>query len=195
MVVAVLAIVGLFYLTAALVDRGVWGRWLGYGAVGMMLAAWGLEWLLIWGQREVQWYAAPAGFYLLGVGYLEWRQGSRGLARWIDRAALVLLFGSAFWQSLGENGWPYFLLLLAEGLLILWWGSTRRLRRFLYASVTAITVGTAGQLIEPLLSANRWIVFGVAGILLVSLAILVERRLEMALALTQEVRQRLEEWE
>lgn len=192
MVVTVLALLGLLYVTAALVDRR---RSLGYTAVAMMLGAYGLEWLLVWGQREVQWYVVPAALYLLGIGYLEWRQGSRPLARWIDRAALLLLFGSAFWQSLGDSGWPYYVLLLVEGLLVLWWGSTRRLRRFLYAGVAAVTIGTAGQLIEPLLSANRWIVFGVAGILLVGLAILVERRLEVALALSREVRQRLEEWE
>ncbi|MCI0727489.1 MAG: hypothetical protein L0332_12310, partial [Chloroflexi bacterium] len=192
MVVAVLAILGLFYLAAALVDGK---RWLGYWAIGLLLAAWSLEWLLLWGQREVQWYALPAGIYLLGIGYLEWREGNRGLACWVDRAALLLLLGSAFWQSLGADGWPYALLMGGEGLLVVWWGSTRRLRRFLYAGVIGVTVDVAGQLIDPLLSANRWIVFGAAGLALVALAILVERRLETALALTQEVRQRLEKWE
>jgi hypothetical protein len=192
MVVAVLAILGLFYLAAALAER--W-YWLGYGAVLLLLGAWSVEWLLLWNLREVQWYAIPAGVYLLGVGYLEWTAGSRTLARWIDRAALVLLLGSAFWQSLGADGTPYALLMGTEGLLVGWWGSTRRLRRFLYAGVAGVTLDVSGQLVEPLLSANRWIVFGVTGMLLVTLAILVERRLETVLALSEDVRERLERWE
>ncbi|MEW5872127.1 MAG: hypothetical protein AB1894_22890 [Chloroflexota bacterium] len=195
MLVSVLALLGLFYLAAALVERR---RWLGYGAVAMLLAAWCLEWSLVWGQREVQWYAVPAGIYLLGVGYLEWTaggKGSRALARWIDRAAILLLLGSSFWQSLGPEGGRYALLMGVEGLLLLWWGSARRLRRFLYAGVGGVTLDVAGQLIEPLLSANRWIVFGVAGALLIGLAIFIERRLEQVMALSREVRQRLEKWE
>jgi hypothetical protein len=193
MVVAVLAILGLFYLAAAVVERHTR---LGYIAVAMMLLAWSLEWGLVWNQREVQWYAIPAGVYLLLVGYLEWRHGSRGLARWIDRLALLLLLGTSFWQSLGPNGWPYALLMGFEGLMITWWGSTRRLRRFLYAGVIGVTIDVTWQLIDPLLTAtNRWIVFGIVGVFLVSLAIIVERRLEKVMALTKDVRRRLENWE
>ncbi len=192
-VVATLSLLGLFYLAAAVVEKKTR---LGYVAMAMMLGAWSLEWALVWGQREVQYYAVPAGAYLLMVGYLEWHNGSRALARWIDYSALLLLLGTSFWQSLGPVGWAYALLMGFEGLMIAWWGSTRRLRRFLYAGVIGVTVDVIGQLIQPLLTAtNRWIVFGIVGIFLVSLAILVERRLENVLALTKDVRRRLEHWE
>jgi hypothetical protein len=193
MTVSVLAITGLLYLAAALVER--WA-WLGYGAVALLLGAWSLEWFFIWGMREPQWYAVPAGAYLLGVGYLEWRQDRKTLARWIDRAGLLLLLLSSFWQSMTEpNGWPYALLMGAEGLAITWWGSARRQRRFLYFGVAGVVVDVVGQLIEPLLSANRWIVFGVAGLILVAIAVLVERQLEAVMRLSRELRERLEEWE
>jgi hypothetical protein len=194
-VVNVFAMLGLFFLAAAAVER--WRR-LAYGAVALLLGAWSLEWLLIWGQREVQGYAIPAGLYLLGMGYLEWTSGrplEKALGRWIDQSALLLLMGSSFWQSLGDAGGWYALLLGAECLLILWWGSARRLRRFLYAGVAGMVINLFGQLIDPLLSVNRWIVFGAAGGLLVTLAILVERRLERVLKLSAEVRKRLEDWE
>jgi hypothetical protein len=168
--------------------------WLSYGAVGLLLGSWGIELLLVWGQREVQWYAIPAGLYLLGVGYLEWAWGSRPLARWLDRAALLLLLGSSFWQSLGDDGWIYALLLGAEGLAIVWWGSARRLRRFLYAGVDGVTLDVAGQLLEPLFSANV-IVLATVGMSLIVLASLVERRLEAVKLLSKELRDRLEEWE
>jgi hypothetical protein len=193
MTVGVLAITGLLYLAAALVER--W-TWLGYGAVALLLSAWSLEWFFIWGMRETQWYAVPAGIYLLGVGCLEWRQDRKTLARWIDRAGLLLLLFSSFWQSMtATNGWPYALLMGAEGLAITWWGSARRQRRFLYFGVAGVVVDVVGQLIEPLLSANRWIVFGVAGLILVTIAVLVERQLEAVMRLSRELRERLEEWE
>jgi hypothetical protein len=193
MVVTVLALTGLLYLAMALVRR--W-NWRGYGAVALLLCAWSLEWFLVWGSRQVQWYAAPAGLYLLGVGYFEWREGRKGLARWIDHAGLLLLLGSAFYQSLAEtNGWPYALLMGAESLLVIWWGSARRQRRFLYLGVIGIVAAVCGQLIEPLLSVNRWIVLGVVGMLIVATAILIERSLERARRLSQEWKERLDKWE
>jgi len=188
MVVSVLAILGLFYLAAAITDRR---RWVGYVAAAMLLSAWGLQWLLVWEMREVQWYAVPAGAYLLGIGYLEWRNGRRPWARWIDWAALLLLLGSSFRQSLGDRGWLYALLMGGEGLAVLWLGSARRMRRFLYAGVGAVIVDVVAQLINQLASVNRWIVFGVVGLLLLGLGILVERRLGWV----KELRDRLEDWE
>ncbi len=189
MAVSVLAILGLLYLGASIVDRR---RWLGYVAMAMLLGAWSLEWLLVWGMREVQWYAVPAGLYLLGIGYLEWTRGSRAWARWIDYAGLLLLLGSSFWQSQSkEPGWPYAIVMAVEGMLILWWGSARRLRRFLYAGAAGLLIDGVGQFITQLPSSNRWIAFLVAGILLLGLAILIERRIIKL----QELRKRLETWE
>jgi hypothetical protein len=193
MAVAVLALVGLLYLAAALVRRWYWR---GYGAVALLLCAWSLEWFLVWGLREVQWYAIPAGLYLLGVGYLEWRQDRRQLARWIDRAAMLLLLGSSFYQSLAEQyGWPYVLLMGGESLFLIWWGSARRQRRFLYLGVIGVVTDVGGQLIEPLLSVNRWIVFGGVGLFVISVAILVERSLETVKQVSRELQERLETWE
>ncbi|HDP90230.1 MAG TPA: hypothetical protein ENN42_09835 [Thioalkalivibrio sp.] len=193
MAVATLSILGLLYLAIGLVRR--W-YWLGYGAVGLLLAAWSLEWFLVWDLREIQWYAIPAGVYLLVIGYLEWGQDRRGLARWIDRAALLLLLGSAFYQSLAEpRGWPYALLMGAESFLIIWWGSARRQLRFLYAGVIGIVSGVGGQLIEPLLSVNAWLVFGGVGLFVLLLSIFIERSLEAVRRLSEDVRQRLEDWE
>ncbi|MFZ6031253.1 MAG: hypothetical protein ACOYYS_26385 [Chloroflexota bacterium] len=193
--IGVLAVLGIFYLTAAIVERY---RQLAYGAVALLLAAWSLEWLLVWGQREVQWYVLPAGLYLLAISYFEWTRGGedgKSLARWLDRAALLLLLGSVFWQSLGDLGGRYALLMGVECLLAVWWGSARRLRRFLYIGVAGMTLNVFGQLIDPLLSANRWIVFAFVGSILLVLAILIERRRETVLKLSADVRKQLEGWE
>jgi hypothetical protein len=191
--VAVLALLGLLYLGAALVRRWYWR---GYGAVALLLCAWSLEWFLVWDLREVQWYAVPAGVYLLGVGYLEWRQARKRLARWIDRAALLLLLGTSFYQSLGDDGWLYALLMGVEGLLLIWWGSARRQRRFLTFGVLGVVLAVSGQLLRQLFSVtNAWIAFGVVGLFVIAVAILVERSLETVKRVSQEWRERLEKWE
>ncbi|MGD8627338.1 MAG: hypothetical protein PVJ34_22590, partial [Anaerolineae bacterium] len=191
----VLAIDGLLYLTAALVRR----KWtLAYGAVALLLGAWALWWRFFLEMAAFQWYAVPAGAYLLALGWAEWHQGHRALALWIDRAGVLVWLGTAWWQSLPgvmDSGWPYALIMGAESLLLVWWGSARRQKVFLYTGAAAVVLNALTQSIEPLLSANRWIVFGVAGLLIVSLAILVERNLKQIRELSLEMRQRLEGWE
>lgn len=192
MMVSTLAILGLFYLIAALAERRP--RW-GYGALFFLLVSWSL-WLRLLGQQvELQYYAIPASIYLFGIGWFEWRTGSKTLATWIDRAALLLLFGSVFWQSLtSDNGAWYALLMIVEGLLVLWWGSARRLRRLLYAGVLGVVVALLGQLIRPLLAFNT-VAMLILGLVLLVLGILLERQLENVRALSQDMRQRLEHWE
>jgi hypothetical protein len=94
-----------------------------------------------------------------------------------------------------DNGWPYALLMGVESLLLVWWGSARRQKQFLYLGAVALVLNVVTQSIEPLLSVNRWIVFGIAGLLLVSLAVLVERRLEKIREFSADLQVRLEGWE
>jgi FtsH-binding integral membrane protein len=66
----------------------------------------------------------------------------------------------------------------AEGFAALWWGSARRLRRFLYAGMIGVVLATVAQLINSLQSVNQWIVFGMIGLLVIVVAVLIERKLE-----------------
>jgi hypothetical protein len=187
MIVDVLALLGLLYVTAAFVHRRTRA---GYFSIAMLLAAWMLFafYVQIWdGATNVQWYALPAGLYLLGISFIEWRNGNRTFARWIDYAAVLLMMGSLFWQTL-LFGWNYFLMLFAEGFAAFWWGSARRLRRFLYAGMMGVILATVAQLINSLQSINQWLVFGGTGLIVVIAAILIERNID-------KIRQTLETWE
>jgi hypothetical protein len=191
MVLGVLSLLGLLYVAAAVAHR--WLR-LGYVALGMLLTGWILYAFYIqqWDRlARVQWYAIPAGLYLLGIAYLEWERGHKRLARWLDYAAMLLMMGSLFWQTL-LFGWGYALLLGSEGFSAFWWGSARRLRRFFYAGMVGVMLATLGQLINSLRSINQWIVFGTIGLLLIAMAVFVERKLEDIKAWQEKV---LENWE
>ena len=195
MLMWVLALTGLLYLATAVVRR-----WyvLGYGAVALLLGAWALWWRFFVEMPGFQWYAVPAGLYLLGIGWLEWRQGRKVLARWIDRAGMLVWLGSTWWQSIPgvmERGWPYALIMGAEALLLVWWGSSRRQKWFLYIGVVAVVVDVITQSIAGMLGPYRWIVLGVVGLLVMGIAVLVERKLEAIRGLSVELRERLEGWE
>ena len=190
MFVWTLALIGLLYAAAAAVYQRIR---LGYLAVGMLLTSWFTYayYINVWDNlRQLQWYALPAGLYLLGIGFVEWQQGNRNLARWLDYAGILLLLGSLFWQTL-VYGWWFAILLGGEGFAAFWWGSARRLRRFFYAGMSGVVLAALGQLLNALQEVNQWITFGLIGILLVVLAILVERKLE-AIKAWQQV---LETWE
>lgn len=191
MLVRTLALLGLFYLTAALAERRLR---LSYLALLLLFAAWSLWLLLIQDARELQLYAVPAGAYLLLLGWLEWRSGSQAVARWLDWLGVLILFGSAFWQSFGAYGELYAFLMIGEGLLIAWLGSLRRLRRLLYMGVAGVITAVAGQLIEPLFALNTFVLL-LLGVLLVGLGIALERRLDKVRQFSQELRAKMEHWE
>ncbi|HNT75264.1 MAG TPA: hypothetical protein PKH77_09615 [Anaerolineae bacterium] len=190
-VVGVLSWLGLLYVAATTAYRRAR---LGYAAVGMLLAGWLLYAFFIreWTELlRVQWYAIPAGVYLLGVGYMEWRRGNRALARWIDYGALFLLIASLFWQTL-RFGWLYALMLGAEGFLLMGFGSARRVRRLFYAGMLGVMLATLGQFINALQDVNQWIVFGLIGILSIGLYALAELKLGQIKTALREVQ---EDWE
>jgi hypothetical protein len=191
MVIWILSLLGLLYVAAAAVYQRMR---LGYLAVGMLLTGWFLYafYVNVWDKlRLLQWYAVPAGLYLLTIAFLEWRSGHRNLARRLDYIAMLLLLGSLFWQTL-VFGLLFALLLVGEGLASLWLGSARRMRRFFYAGMMGVVLAALGQLLNALQEVNQWIIFGGIGLLLVILAIVAERKLEAIRIWQQQV---LETWE
>lgn len=170
---------------------------LGYLGVALLELAW-IVLLVTWQVSEPQGYALPAGLYLVGVGYLERRRGLRRLAVLVESLGLAGLLLTSLIQSLdGASGFPYFLLLLAEALLVVWWGAARRLKIPFFIGLGASVLNVVAQVVVLIrvYEVDRWlIIFGV-GLLLVALAVFVERQRARLMAQAQAWREALERWD
>jgi hypothetical protein len=201
---AALAFAGAFYLTVAYRGRR---RHLGYIGMAMLELAWALA-LIAGDVKQPQLYAIPAGLYFVGIGVLERRWERRPFAIYIECFGLSVLLLTSFIQSLDSvEGLPYFLLLLVEALLVVWWGAARRIKIPFFIGLVTSVLNVVGQVTtlllagrstssgggDPLLTAIL-IILG-AGLLLIFLAVFAERQLERIIARTQEWREVLDTWE
>ena len=132
------------------------------------------------------------------VGILERQRGRRVFAMILESFGLAVLLVTSFVQSLnGAQGFPYFVLLLVEGVLVIWWGAARRERAAFYAGIGASALNVVAQVIVLInvYEINRWIIILGVGLLLVTIAVFVERQREKIIRKSREWRQALEKWE
>ncbi|MFC1879306.1 SCO7613 C-terminal domain-containing membrane protein [Chloroflexota bacterium] len=189
---ASLAFGGALYL--AIAYRGRYHR-LGYLGMSMLLAAWSLA-LYFQDVRQPQFYAIPAAVYFTIVGFLEGRQGNRVFGLILEGFGLAVLLVTSFIQSLGDSGFAYFLLLLGEALLVIWWGAVRRQRLAFFTGIGFSVLNVLAQIIilVRIYQVNRWFVFLGVGLLLVVLAVFIERRREKLVADAKEWQDTLAAW-
>ena len=191
--VAALAFCGALYL--AIAYRGRYAR-LGYLGLAMLELAWILA-LLDRGIQQPQLYAIPSGLYFSAVGTLEVRQGRKSFGSLLEAFGLCVLVITAFIQSLnGAAGFPYFVLLLAEGLAIIWWGAAQRRKVPFLIGLAASVLNVIAQVVVlvNVYQVERWVIVLAAGLLLVSLAVFVERKREQIISAAREWRDALEAW-
>ncbi len=183
---------GGLYLTMSLRRRMIV---LGYLGMGSLLAAWSLFLFFVQNVGQPQVYAIPAGLYFISMGFFERTRHPGRFALLIESLGLAFLLVTSFIQSVdSQTGFPYFLLLLAEAGLVVWWGAARRLRTPFVIGILAIVVNFLAQLVVRFHDANPWIVGLVIGVIFLGLAMVIERRRETLLARAQELRDRLERW-
>jgi hypothetical protein len=189
-----LGIAGALYLTLSLRKRMLL---LGYLGMGLLLAGWSL---LLFRQNisEPQLVAVPAGLYFVGMGFFERLRHPGRFPLLIESLGLALLLVTSFVQSVnGAGGFPYFLVLLVEGLLVIWWGAARHLRVPFIIGMSASVLNVLAQVVVLVRvnNINPWITFFAVGILILGLALFIERRREMLISRSQEFRDLLERWD
>jgi hypothetical protein len=193
-VVFALATLALLLATLAARRRAV-----EYGYVaGAALIAAGLCQLYDWGFRQPQWYVLPAGLYLLALAEgLRRFQGRRGLAQVLETSAAVLMLGTTLGQSLRSAGLVsqgYAAWLCVESLLLLAYGALRQRRSPFFGGMAFFVFGVAWLSVDPLLAANKWMLLGALGLLLVGAYVLLERRQEQLARLGRTLVERISEW-
>nr|MDQ2996303.1 hypothetical protein [Chloroflexota bacterium] len=166
-----------------LATLGVRRRELLYGYVaGAALVGAGLCQLYDWGFYQPQWYVIPAGLYLLLLAEgLRRFQGRRQLSQVLEAGATALLLGVTFGQSLRAEGLEsqlYALLLCGEALALLGYGVLRQLRVPFFGGAAFFVAGVLWLSVDPLMAANKWVLLGILGLLLVGTYVLLERRQE-----------------
>jgi len=152
-----------------------------------LLGVW--AWLMrYFNVSEWQAYAIPLGMYGLLVGWSEMRAGRTRTFQLATLAGLIVLFGSAFYQSL--SNWIYAVLLLAESALAFGYGLKTRSRMYVQAAVAALLLNGIAQFGPAFVQLERWLQVGAIGgiLLLVGLVALFRRQklLETRRALTSE---------
>ena len=191
---ATLAFAGALYVTIAYRGRQYI---LGYLGMALLEAAWAM--LLIMNDvTQPQWYALPAGLYFMSVAYLEWHRNRRRYAVGIEILGLGVLLLTSFAQSLnGTNGFPYFVLLMFESLLIVAWGVYQKRKVPFFSGIGASALNIIAQVIVlvNVYDVNIWLVALGVGLVIMSIAVYVEFKREQLRARSRELTEALEKWD
>jgi hypothetical protein len=190
-----LAFGGALYLTIAY--QGHHYR-LGYMGLAMLLISWIV--LLIGEEVEQpQLYAIPAGLYFIAVGYLEHSRKEGRYPILLEAFGYCVLLVTAFMQSIDPvHGFLYFTLMLAEGLILIWWGAARRMKVPFFIGFGASVLAVIAQLVVLLNTLEgqlgRWILILGVGFTLIVVAVFVERNRERIIVQALEWRDDLDTW-
>jgi hypothetical protein len=191
---AALGFAGALYITLAYRGRR---HVLGYLGMALLEIAWAIL-LFMNDISQPQFYAIPAGLYFMGMGYLELKRNRKRYGVAVDILGLSVLMVTSFAQSLnGAQGFPYFVLLLFEGLLVVWWGALQKRKIPFFAGIAASALNILAQVIVliSVYDINRWLVaFGV-GLFIMGIAIYIERGRERLRTYSREWSDSLEKWE
>ena len=200
---ATMFVAGLNLSIAALAERRVW---LAYPAAGLIIAAAMLE-AVHFELEQPQVYVLPVGVYLLAIGQLERRRLGWQLTMPLVGTALFLILGTTLLQSLsllGDEGqeFIYGLVLLAESLVLVTWGTLQRVRLTFFTGNVSAIVAILVMIGQPLVPAASALdveplaaIFGGIGIVLLGIAVFLERKREAVLQRGREWLGRLDDWD
>ena len=171
---AVIAILGLLYLGIAIKERR---PDYGYMSAAALLFCWYVQ-AINQSFSGIHYYAIPAGVYLLGIAYFEYRRPSRirPLAFAINVLAVVILPVSAFIQSITETPeLPFVLLTAGEAVLLTLWGVFSRSRVNFAGGIIAFTINLLYQLTKLLADVHGALIAIGIGVFLIVVVLILER--------------------
>ncbi|MBI5964277.1 MAG: hypothetical protein HY863_12435 [Chloroflexi bacterium] len=170
---------------------------LGYLGMALLEIAWAMA-MYMNDVSQPQWYAIPGGLYFMGLAYLEWQRNKSRYAIGIEILGLGILLITSFIQSVnGENGFPYFVILMIESLLVIGWGTIQKRKIPFFTGIVSTALNFIAQVILLVNAGiiNIWYVGLGTGLLIVGIAVFVELRREQLRARIGEWTEALEHWE
>jgi Predicted membrane protein (DUF2157) len=154
------AIASCVYFADGAIRRNPLLIYLGGGA--LVVALWSA--LMYYQVSELQAYVLPLGLGLVLAGWNERRLGRTETYRWATLFGLLLLMGTAFYQSFEAP--VYAALLLVESALALGLGIRIRSRGYVIVGGLALVANALVQFGSAFIELDRWIQIGVIGSLL-----------------------------
>ena len=200
-----LGILGLNYLIVSLIEQrrrteeSTGLRYLTYGAIMALEGAFVLR-LLAGGITQPQLYVVPVGLACLGFAWAERSYFNRTMAGLLEGLGLTLLLGTALLQAfdlqtVGLNHHWYGILALVESLLAVGFGAANRLRYYFFGGIAALLLDLVALSADSVHNSSLWITIGLTGLALILLALFLERKREMVIALSKDWFNRLKEWQ
>jgi hypothetical protein len=200
-----LGILGLNYLVISLLEqrRSIasqlnW-RYISYGSVLLLEIAFVLR-LSLSNVGQLQFYVLPLGLICLVCGWQERLHTNQRLAWLLESVGLTILLGTSLLQALGlqtlqlDKAW-YGWGLLIEALIVLGFGIINRLRYYFFGSISALLLDLVALSADTIRTADKWVVIGTTGLVLITLALFLERKREMVLGLSKDWLERWQQWE
>lgn len=168
------------YFLTALFAYDAWfvrEKYFGYltSIIGMATYFWQVNLL---GYSEFQVYLLPLGVYFMVLSYFTRKEKNQDIPLGLEYSGLFVLLVPLLFQSFGENGFYYSLLLGAEGIILLTLGISLKRKLYTYVGVGAIVSGVFSQTYNYVFTLPRWISTAIAGItfIIVAVFLLIKRK-------------------
>jgi hypothetical protein len=175
-------------------------RMLVYQGVALLEIGYMLQ-LVFFDVGQPQAFALPAGLYLLGVAFLEWRRGNDSRVKSVlELAGLAILLGVSLVQAVGWLGagldhYAYATFLVIESVALFGLAAVVHWRRSFFAGALALVLDVGILLADPLRSLNTWYLVAVIGLTMIAAVIFIEQRRQQIPFWLHDWRQRLENWD
>lgn len=194
--------VGISWLISGVIEKRRTGRanwrFLSYAGVAA-IEVWFSSRLLLDNIGQWQFYILPIGLLILYFGWQERKLGSH-FALTLESFGLLLLLGTTLLQAFGMQAAGvdktfYGLWLVIESLVALGFGAANRLRYYFGASLLGLLGAATALTLDPLRATDKWLLVGVTGLLLITVALVLERKRDAVKTVSKDWYYRLKQWE
>lgn len=161
------------YILTVLLAFDAWyvrEKYFGYvaSAVGMVTYFWQVHLL---GYTEYQMFLLPLGVYLMVLSYFTRKEKNTDISKGLEYGGLFVLLVPLLFQSFGENGFYYSLILAMEGIALLILGVTFEKKIYRYVGIGAIVSAVFSQTYNYVFTLPRWVSTAAAGFTFIAVAI------------------------